>query len=316
MKKCLFALVGLLSLFGFIACNMGNNTETDEEKRNNQKKELLSQLVGTNWVGPKENDFTNVMNIRDDSVPFFSVFSISGYRDNFFIYDTNVSPWYEDVLFDSELPENSELENYYNNKLNSSLCFIDVDYYNNKRYGGYRTIYKFEWNKQNKDFFTKGDILYVYFEKIYNPEYNSDIDVHKEYTYTFSSYRDGYGPQDNNSDNTSDDNSTTDASTYIGSYAFDNATGSQQNGTVTLKDGNWSYSGDKSNPAASSGTYTVNGSKVTLNWTAAGNNVSETFTISTLDNSSTWTSEYSGTSLLFSMLFGVVSTEMTFTYSE
>lgn len=114
----------------------------------------------------------------------------------------------------------------------------------------------------------------------------------------------------------SESGGSTETSTITGSYAFNNATGSQQNGTVTLADGNWSYSGDKSNPAASSGTYTVNGSKVTLNWTAAGNSVSETFTISTSGNSSTWTSEYSGTSLFFSMLFGVVSLEMTFTYSE
>lgn len=101
-----------------------------------------------------------------------------------------------------------------------------------------------------------------------------------------------------------------------GSYSFNNATGSQSNGTITLSNGNWSYSGSKSNPAASSGTYTVNGSKITVSWTASGYNNSETFTVTTSGSSSTWKSENTGVSLLFSMLFGTTSLEMTFIFAE
>lgn len=104
--------------------------------------------------------------------------------------------------------------------------------------------------------------------------------------------------------------------TISGSYSFNNATGSQSNGTITLSDGNWSYSGSKSNPAASSGTYTVNGSKITVSWTASGYNNSETFTVTTSGSSSTWKSENTGVSLLFSMLFGTTSLEMTFNFAE
>ena len=113
------------------------------------------------------------------------------------------------------------------------------------------------------------------------------------------------------------DSSSEDSSQELsGSYSYNNASGTQSSGTLTLSDGEWSYSGSKSNPAASSGTYTVSGSKLTVSWKANGYDVSETFTVTTTDSSSTWKSENSYTSTFFSMLFGVTDTQMTFTYSE
>ena len=86
-----------------------------------------------------------------------------------------------------------------------------------------------------------------------------------------------------------------------------------RNGLITLSNGNWSYSGDKSSPAASNGTYTVSGNKLTVKWNASGYEVSENFTIAESGSNSTWKSENTGVSTFFSMLFGVTSLEMTFT---
>lgn len=101
---------------------------------------------------------------------------------------------------------------------------------------------------------------------------------------------------------------------FDGVYSFTTATGSQTNGSITLNNGTWSYNGSKNNVAASSGSYTVNGSNITFNWTAQGSNVSTTVTVSASASSSyTWTAD---NVTLFSMLFGVTSTQMTFSYSS
>lgn len=100
-----------------------------------------------------------------------------------------------------------------------------------------------------------------------------------------------------------------------GIYTFNYVTASQSKGSFTLKDGEWSYTGEKPHVAASSGTYSVDGSKITVKWTGAGYDTEETLTVSTSGSSSTWTSEESGGSDFFSMLFGFVGIEMTFDYS-
>ena len=101
-----------------------------------------------------------------------------------------------------------------------------------------------------------------------------------------------------------------------GSYNFNSASGYQKNGKITLENGNWSYSGEKTNAAATSGTYTVSGSKVTVNWVASGMDLSETFTVTTDGSSSTWVSNESGASPFLVMLFGTTDTQITFSYSE
>ena len=114
-------------------------------------------------------------------------------------------------------------------------------------------------------------------------------------------------------DSISNDNENTNNSTLIdGNYNFENANGSQRNGTLLLENGNWSWSGS-GNPAATSGTYSVDGNKITFNWSSYGYDVSETITVTTSGNISTWSSD--GVTF-FSMLFNVVDSEMTFSYSE
>lgn len=90
----------------------------------------------------------------------------------------------------------------------------------------------------------------------------------------------------------------------------------KKNGTVSLADGNWSYNGEKTNAAATSGTYTVNGSKVTVSWIASGMDLSETFTLTKDGSISTWVSEESGASPFLVMLFGITDTQVTFSYTE
>jgi len=108
-----------------------------------------------------------------------------------------------------------------------------------------------------------------------------------------------------------------DTSSVNGSYAFNSATGSQVKGTITLSDGNFTYSGGKSQ-APSSGTYTVNGSDITFKWTAMGQEMSTTVSMSKDGSSVTFSSNEV---LFFSTFFGStaksgVKYTLTFTYSE
>ena len=112
-------------------------------------------------------------------------------------------------------------------------------------------------------------------------------------------------------------NNTGNSSAFLGSYSYNDASGSESNGSITLNDdGTWTYEGGKSGTAFSDCTWTSGSGSVTLNWNTAGNPVSETFSVSGSGNSSTWTTGNTGVSLLFSGLFGVMSLSMTFNYTE
>lgn len=106
-----------------------------------------------------------------------------------------------------------------------------------------------------------------------------------------------------------------DTSSVNGSYAFNSATKNQVNGTITLSDGNFTYSGGKKQ-APSSGTYTVNGSDITFSWTAMGYETSTTVSMSKDGSSVTFSSNEV---LFFSTFFGSTAKsggKYTFTYSE
>lgn len=102
-----------------------------------------------------------------------------------------------------------------------------------------------------------------------------------------------------------------------GTYSFNNATGTQANGSITLSDGNWTYSGSKTN-APSGGTYTVSGSDITFSWTANGYSVSTTVTVSKSGSSVTLSSNEV---VFFSTFFNSTAQSdgkysLTFSYSE
>lgn len=122
-----------------------------------------------------------------------------------------------------------------------------------------------------------------------------------------------YTPQQENpSENGGNQQGSTSTESLTGTYSFTGASGYEKSGALTLtSDGAWSYSGEKSNIAASSGTYTVSGSKVTFFWNANGYNVSESFTVTNSGSSSEWRSDSNGTSTFLSMVFNVMSLSIT-----
>lgn len=122
-----------------------------------------------------------------------------------------------------------------------------------------------------------------------------------------------YTPQQENpSGNGGNQQGSTSTESLTGTYSFTGASGYEKSGALTLtSDGTWSYSGEKSNIAASSGTYTVSGSKVTFFWNANGYDVSESFTVTNSGSSSEWRSDSNGTSTFLSMVFNVMSLSIT-----
>lgn len=95
-----------------------------------------------------------------------------------------------------------------------------------------------------------------------------------------------------------------------GTYSYSD---SKYNGFISLSNGSWSYEGSKNNAAATSGSYSVNGSSITFNWNANGMDMSETFTITNSGSSSTWVSSETQISNFFMMLFGVIDLELELT---
>lgn len=114
-----------------------------------------------------------------------------------------------------------------------------------------------------------------------------------------------------------DSSSEGDETSVAGNYSFTASSGTEMSGSLTLSNGEWSYSGT-SRPAATSGTYTVNGSKITVKWTAAGLSFNETFTITKNGNTVTWKSDNEYSSAFLTMLFKISATklEITFDYTE
>lgn len=108
-----------------------------------------------------------------------------------------------------------------------------------------------------------------------------------------------------------------DTSSVNGTYSFNNATGTQKEGSIILSDGNWTYSGSKTN-APSGGTYTVSGSDITFSWTVNGYSVSTTVTVSKSGSSVTLSSNEV---VFFSTFFNSTAQSdgkysLTFSYSE
>lgn len=93
---------------------------------------------------------------------------------------------------------------------------------------------------------------------------------------------------------------------YAGTYSYTGATGNEMNGSVTLADGSWSYSGSKTNMAAKNGSYTTSGSKVTFKWSASGYDMSDTFTVSDMGSGKVkLVCDNSVNSMFLNMVFGM-----------
>ena len=109
----------------------------------------------------------------------------------------------------------------------------------------------------------------------------------------------------------SSESSGSEASELEGTYSFNTAFGSQVAGSITLNsDLTWSYSGPKSTLTPT--TYSVNGDKLTLNWSSNtyGNTYerTDTLTVEINGEEATLTSTDSTLSAFFSDFFGVATT--------
>lgn len=101
--------------------------------------------------------------------------------------------------------------------------------------------------------------------------------------------------------------------TAEGSYSIDSTMFA---GSFDLKnDGTWVYTGNKSGIATSNGTYTTDGSKITIKWNSAGHDIEETFNITENGSSIKWKLENGSISNFFLMLFGE-ATKTTLTFSK
>jgi hypothetical protein len=118
------------------------------------------------------------------------------------------------------------------------------------------------------------------------------------------------GSQDKDDESDETGNGEGEATELDGTYSYSD---SKYNGSISLSNGSWSYEGSKNNAAATSGSYSVNGSSITFNWNANGMDMSETFTITNSGSSSTWVSSETQISNFFMMLFGVIDLELELT---
>lgn len=133
---------------------------------------------------------------------------------------------------------------------------------------------------------------------------NSDDDA------LFRYVRAGSQDKDDESDETGNGDNEGEATELDGTYSYSD---SKYTGSITLSNGSWSYEGSKYNAAATSGSYSVNGSSITFNWKASGMDMSETFTITNSGTSSKWVSSETQISSFFMMLFGVIDLELELT---
>lgn len=150
-------------------------------------------------------------------------------------------------------------------------------------------------------------------EKGFSEEFDSRITYYFYSGTSFSGSETYYYVSSPTSGGTSENTSAVD-----GTYEFTASGNREIDGSFTLSDGTWTYSGSKTNMAAQNGTYTVDGSKVTVQWTMTGGiEVEEIFTVSVNGSSAQWTLDDGMNSTFFNMLFGVAAqTELTFSYSE
>lgn len=126
----------------------------------------------------------------------------------------------------------------------------------------------------------------------------------------FRYVRAGSQDKDDESDETGNGDNEGEATELDGTYSYSD---SKYTGSITLSNGSWSYEGSKYNAAATSGSYSVNGSSITFNWKASGMDMSETFTITNSGSSSKWVSSETQISSFFMMLFGVIDLELELT---
>lgn len=278
MRKFLFIL-GALSLFAFMSCQQPTDSADNEP--------AWKQLEGWGSQSAK-NMYQNFLGTwkNNDKVHVPEISTLILASDSVTVNSTKY-----------EINQNTDLIYINNEEYDEFGNFLGI-YIENIRYHGFYV----RINNKLLSLSIHYPILTSHkIEVFYGDEKYSGCDIFEELDTNDS--ENGEGSED--------------VSSLNGIYTFNSATGSQSSGTITLTDGNFTYSGGKSN-APSSGTYTVSGSDITFSWTANGYSVSTTVTVSK-DGSSVTLS--SSEVLFFSTFFGSTAQSggkysLTFNYTE
>lgn len=285
MKKIINLLLLSFVAFAFLGCNQptGPSEEELQKQREEQEKLELEQRILNRkkeiWNAIegvwelKSNFYNNPSPIYENVIIATDSFTIDGVQQSINL-DT-------DAVLATELPEDDVYG--YAEWQEHEDCFDLVINFKNVRLsiGTY-----------------KNDPVL----KIIRRNGNSDDDALFEYVRA--------GSQDKEDESDSSGDNEGEATELDGTYSYSD---SKYNGSISLSNGSWSYEGSKNNAAATSGSYSVNGSSITFNWNANGMDMSETFTITNSGSSSTWVSSETQISNFFMMLFGVIDLELELT---
>lgn len=285
MKKIINLLLLSIVAFAFFGCNQptGPSEEELQKQREEQEKLELEQRILNRkkeiWNAIegvwelKSNFYNNPSPIYENVIIATDSFTIDGVQQSINL-DT-------DAVLATELPEDDVYG--YAEWQEHEDCFDLVINFKNVRLsiGTY-----------------KNDPVL----KIIRRNGNSDDDALFKYVRA--------GSQDKDDEGNGSGNGEGEATELDGTYSYSD---SKYNGSISLSNGSWSYEGSKNNAAATSGSYSVNGSSITFNWNANGMDMSETFTITNSGSSSTWVSSETQISNFFMMLFGVIDLELELT---
>lgn len=278
MKKIKFILTGLLSLFVFAGCKV----ESDFNIKDHDSKYVHARQAYGNLIG------TTWKKTGDNKGGTFHVY----YPSSVTFEEASIS------LGDTKYPFNQydlEIEHQLLNFILNGTKY-KIGFYQDSFYNSLTTFVPEEGAK----------IVLI------KPEDGFSQD------YEFDGYLQNNDDDNENNNSDDDDNNNEDTDSFDGTYEFTASGNRETDGSFTLSDGTWTYSGSKTNMAAQNGTYTVDGSKVTVQWIMTGGiEVEEIFTVSVNGSSAQWTLDDGMNSTFFNMLFGVAAqTELTFSYSE
>ena len=281
MKKFINLLLLSIVAFAFLGCNQptGPSEEELQKQREEQEKLELEQRI----LNRKKEIWNAIEGVWE-------------LKSNFY---NNPSPIYENVIIATDSFTIDGVQQSINLDTDAVLAteLPEDDVYGYAEWQEHEDSFDLVINFKNVRLsigtYRNDPVL-----KIIRRNGNSDDDALFKYVRAGSQDKDNEG------------NVKGEATELDGSYSYSD---SKYNGSISLSNGSWSYEGNKNNAAATSGSYSVNGSSITFNWNANGMDMSETFTITNSGSSSTWVSSETQISNFFMMLFGVIDLELELT---
>lgn len=281
MKKFINLLLLSIVAFAFLGCNQptGPSEEELQKQREEQEKLELEQRI----LNRKKEIWNAIEGVWE-------------LKSNFY---NNPSPIYENVIIATDSFTIDGVQQSINLDTDAVLAteLPEDDVYGYAEWQEHEDCFDLVINFKNVRLsigtYRNDPVL-----KIIRRNGNSDDDALFKYVRAGSQDKDNEG------------NVKGEATELAGTYSYSD---SKYNGSISLSNGSWSYEGNKNNAAATSGSYSVNGSSITFNWNANGMDMSETFTITNSGSSSTWVSSETQISNFFMMLFGVIDLELELT---